>query len=198
MLVKMRVMILEKNSGFMMGKYVSFFVLSFLFLTSGKAVDHKKNESAVYVKYANEIINSFVREMKEEFNLHCSGSGGGMPYDVEEISVGLVSYKKASIEDARELEVMATERLLKLINEHEKIRPFLREYPFKANRAKVAIYFSPIKNAKLEEDVVARVTQIKNKIYYLTEEKVTKQYISLAEEPYEEALKIVQKKAVKL
>ena len=191
-------MILEKNSGFMMGKYVSFFVLSFLFLTSGKAVDHKKNESAVYVKYANEIINSFVREMKEEFNLHCSGSGGGMPYDVEEISVGLVSYKKASIEDARELEVMATERLLKLINEHEKIRPFLREYPFKANRAKVAIYFSPIKNAKLEEDVVARVTQIKNKIYYLTEEKVTKQYISLAEEPYEEALKIVQKKAVKL
>jgi len=194
----MRVMILEKNSGFMMGKYVSFFVLSFLFLTSGKAVDHKKNESAVYVKYANEIINSFVREMKEEFNLHCSGSGGGMPYDVEEISVGLVSYKKASIEDARELEVMATERLLKLINEHEKIRPFLREYPFKANRAKVAIYFSPIKNAKLEEDVVARVTQIKNKIYYLTEEKVTKQYISLAEEPYEEALKIVQKKAVKL
>jgi len=182
----------------MMGKYVSFFVLSFLFLTSGKAVDHKKNESAVYVKYANEIINSFVREMKEEFNLHCSGSGGGMPYDVEEISVGLVSYKKASIEDARELEVMATERLLKLINEHEKIRPFLREYPFKANRAKVAIYFSPIKNAKLEEDVVARVTQIKNKIYYLTEEKVTKQYISLAEEPYEEALKIVQKKAVKL
>ena len=194
----MRVMILEKNSGFMMGKYVSFFVLSFLFLTSGKAVDHKKNESAVYVKYANEIINSFVREMKEEFNLHCSGSGGGMPYDVEEISVGLVSYKKASIEDARELEVMATERLLKLINEHEKIRPFLREYPFKANRAKVAIYFSPIKNAKLEEDVVARVTQIKNKIYYLTEEKVTKQYISLAEELYEEALKIVQKKAVKL
>jgi len=191
-------MILEKNSGFMMGKYVSFFVLSFLFLTSGKAVDHKKNESAVYVKYANEIINSFVREMKEEFNLHCSGSGGGMPYDVEEISVGLVSYRKASIEDARELEVMATERLLKLINEHEKIRPFLREYPFKANRAKVAIYFSPIKNAKLEEDVVARVTQIKNKIYYLTEEKVTKQYISLAEEPYEEALKIVQKKAVKL
>ena len=181
-----------------MGKCVSFFVLSFLFLISGKAVDAKKNGSAVYVKYANEIICSFAKEMKAEFNLLCSGSGGKMPYDVEIIEVGFTAYRNATIEEARELEVKVTEKLREKINQHEKIRPFLREYPFPASRAKVKISFSKKDGSRPKEGFVALTFHAKDTIFYDTATNETEKLVSLAEEPYEEALKIVQKKAVKL
>jgi hypothetical protein len=94
----------------------------------------KGYEPAEYLQYEVEIRKFFAEEMKKEFGLVCIGEGGSMPYDVEEIDVNFICYKRGTIEEARKLEIHATERLVKRINEHEKISPFLRERPFKPNR----------------------------------------------------------------
>ncbi len=185
-------MTLDLSMGFIMAICARIFVFLILFI--GYKVNGEANPPVDYEVYVNQIVLSFAKEMAKEFGLVCIGEGGRMPHDVEEIAVKFIAYRKASINEARELEIIATERLLKIINNNEKIRPFLREYPFKANRAEVSISFNKPNNTSYTDGSVARVTQINNKIYYRGEDGRSELFYSLGEEPYEEALKIVQNK----
>jgi hypothetical protein len=148
-------------------------------------------ESPIYVRYSNEIIHAFAKEIGKEYGFICIGSGGGMPHDVEEIFVDFMSYQMVSVDEARKLEVSAIEKLLRIINTHEKIRPFLREFPFKATRTRVSISFHQKDNTYFTNGSVAFVFQAKDKIYYDKAEARTQNLVDLYEEPYETALKIV-------
>ncbi|MBY0528635.1 MAG: hypothetical protein K2P51_00405 [Rhabdochlamydiaceae bacterium] len=169
--------------------------LIIIFITALNNASAIKNEKDDYTLYANEIIHSFAKQIKKEFGFNCEASGGSMPYDVEEISIKFSTNRQVSIDEARELEVKITEKLVEFINAHEKIRPFLREYPFPANRADVMIRFYKTKNFNLSNNNVELVFQAKNKIFYQAKKLNNPHlYDTLKEEPYEEALKIVQNK----
>ena len=99
----------------------------------------KEYKSPKYVIYANELQNDFIKKIEKELKFICCGSGGGMPYDIEEFSVGFNIYQYGDIIQARELEVLLTEKFLNFINSNEKIKPYLREYPFTINNKN--IYF---------------------------------------------------------
>jgi hypothetical protein len=184
-------------------KHVSFFVVVILILFMECEVNGKEDEddSPIYVEYVVEIIRSFEKQIEKEFNLKCKGSGGEMPFDVEEISVSFVAYQNATVEQARELEINLTERFAKTINAHEKIKPFLRERPFPSGRARVSISFEkPKKNSSLpNENDVTYVFQVRNRIFYQAENP-NNRYVfkDIKDEPYEEALKIVQGNAIKI
>ena len=113
-----------------------------------------------------------------------------MPHDVEEVSLSFIAYQRATIEQARKLEVEVTEKLLKRVNEHEKIRPFLREYPFKAGRIKIMIAFEKSENTYYTDGSVVLVFQARNKLFYDQANK-DEELVDLYEEPYEEAYRIV-------
>jgi hypothetical protein len=177
-----------------------YFVI-FLSITMILAKLHaKEKDSPNYVRYVDQIISSFSKEMHKNYSLECIGDGGRMPYDVEEISLRFVAYRRATVEEARELEVKTTERLVQIINAHEKIRPSLREYPFPASRARVSVSFRESKKSKAREadNDVALVFQANGRIFYqaYTPENphVAK---DIKDETYEEALKIVQKDLAK-
>jgi hypothetical protein len=146
----------------------------------------------IYQVYANEIIQSFAQEMEKEFKLDFAGEGGKMPYNVEEIEIYFNAYRRATIEEARELEVTATERLLKKINEHESIRPFLKEYPFKAISAKVRISYRKLDDSCHKDGSVVLVLNSKNRLHYFRENALTGRFTPLLDEPYEEARQIVE------
>ena len=191
-------------------------VIFLLLLILGSSVDAKEVKSPEYLKYVDEIVNDFVKDMEEKHELHCYGSGGSMPHDVEEISVLFTSYRKSPIEEARKVEVSAIKELLHRINTHEKIRPFLREYPFNADRIDVSIAFQTTSYDYPLDGTVAFVYLAKNKIFYKAAEMRTKEPIrinyaykkpegaeefierepraelmDLMDEPYEDALKIL-------
>jgi hypothetical protein len=176
---------------------VSFFVIIVLTLFMGLKVNAKDDdESPMYTRYAAEVTSAFLKEMYKEYGFTCGASGGSMPYDVEEILVQLVANRSATIEQARELEVKATERFVQIINAHEKIRPFLREYPFPSARARVSISFREPKKKKKAPPTnndVEFVCHAKNRLYYLGHNP-DNPYVGkdIKDEPYEEALKIVQ------
>ena len=118
------------------------------------------------------------------------------------------------MEEARELEVAAIQKLLNHINSHQKIRPFLREYPFKNDRVEISISFTDENNQRYTDGRITRVSQVKNNLFYFTaEEYIDKGYqithprtnevytvpdreatklIDYYDEPYEEALKKVK------
>jgi hypothetical protein len=156
-----------------------------------------KRNDVDYTIYVDEIVRSFAKEMKKEFGLVCVGSGGGMPYDVEEIEVEFYVYQNATIEQARELEVKVTEKFLEKINKHKKIRPYLREYPFVSKRAKVILSFNDSNNMRYLDGSVVLLFQARgNLCYFKAEPTKTKKYttedlVKIHVEPYEEALKIV-------
>jgi hypothetical protein len=188
--------------GFMMARYVNFYVLSILMMLIGLTLDAKKedidDESPVYTRYVAEITRAFSKQIKKEFGLECIGNGGSMPYDVEEISIKFAAYQRATVEQARELEVKITERFVQMINAHEKIRPFLRETPFPSYRASVELSFYQRNNAPYMDGSVAFVFPAKGRIYYRAEDPGNPYiYKGLKDEPYEEALKIVQSDASK-
>ncbi len=202
-------MILLKNN------FLKIFILIYIIIFTGFKMDNKEKSPAGYEVYVNEMIRSFGKEMEHEFDLICSGGGGQMPRDVEMIEVSFVAYRKGSIEEARKLEVQGTQKLLKHINNHEKIRPYLREYPFKHNRASVSISFrNPESGHHYTDGSVVYVSFARNIIFYSgseikmekpgrfvnmtkhklefehddkTERPVERLY-TILEEPYEEAL----------
>jgi hypothetical protein len=165
---------------------------------STKNDDADDDDSPIYTRYVAEITSAFIKEMHKKYGLYCGASGGSMPYDVEEITVQLVAYRSATIEQARELEVKATERFVQIINAHEKIRPFLREYPFPASRARITLSFEKKGDLFFADSEVEFVCHANNKLHYLAYDP-DHPYVGklIKEEPYEEALKIVQSNAAK-
>ncbi len=177
----------------------------------------KETQPDNYEKYVNEIVDDFVKQMKTKHQLHCYGSGGSMPKDVEKIKVLFISYQHSTVDDARKVEVDAIQELLQRINAHEKIRPYLREYPFGPNRVDISISFRTETDDRPLDGSVASVFLAKDKIFYRAAEiqmqeptpliymneknEVVKELIGggpreklipLMEETYEEALKIVR------
>lgn len=203
----------------MVKNFVNLFLILIVFGCSAQA---KGNQVAPYEKYVNEIIRSFSKEMEKEYGLTCSGSGGRMPQDVEQISIFFDANRHATIDEARELFIAVTEKLVNKINQHEKIRPYLREFPFTLAsadkiftwcRAHISISFLRDDGSHYTDGSVAYISQGKRGVYYCSAEiqkrkgpnfidfdgtveigKVTEDevLIDLIEEPLEEALKIVQ------
>ncbi len=186
-------------------------------LLLGAQVSAKDSKPCEYLKYVKEIVDAFAKDMSKEHDLFCCGSGGSMPYDVQEIEVLFVAYRRATIEEVRKTEVDGIQKLFNRINTHEKIRPFLREYPFSTDRIRMAISFEDRNGKWYLDGTVARVSFIKNKIFYDAaalkketyypikdasdlrhivygppEERMDEQLVDLYEEPYEEAVKIVK------
>lgn len=182
----------------MMLERAKFYIMSILMMMVGFTLDAKEDESPMYTQYVAEITRAFSKQVKKEFGLECIGSGGCMPHDVEEISIKFAAYQRATVEQARELEVKITEKFVQMINAHEKIKPFLRETPFPSSRICVGISFSKPNNTPYTDGSVAYVSQINNKIYYRAENPNNPNvYKQIKNEPYEEALKIVQSNAIK-
>lgn len=175
-----------------MAKIAKFIAFNFLTLFVSVFVDAEESKSEDYGLYVQQIVSPVAKELEKEFGIICTGGGGRMPNDVEEIEITFVAYKKATIEEARQIEVKATEKLLKAINAHEKIKPYLRDYPFKSNRAKISLSFRKKDNSCYRDGSVVHVLHVKNKIHYFSEDALTQSRILLKDEPYEEAVKVLE------
>jgi hypothetical protein len=146
----------------------------------------------LYGKYIDEIQVEFIKQMEKEFQLSCSGTGQCMPKKLEGICVSFDAYREGTLEEARKIEIIGTEKLLKLINDHEKIRPFLSHYPMTHEGADVSIGFIKKSYKLFPYGTVAFVCQGKGKIHYHARDAKVDYLVKLKEETYEEAYEIVK------
>lgn len=196
--------------------HVKTFIFLVFILITGPKLNAKEKNQTEYLKCVDQIVADFDRDMEKKYELHFYGSGGSMPTDVEKIEVLFISYQQSTIDDARKMEVDGIQSLLQRINAHEKLRPYLREYPFKTDRVGLSISFRTEADDRPLDGSVALVFLAKNKIFYDAAEiqieepapltymneknEVVKEFIGggpkeklipLMEETYEEALKII-------
>lgn len=169
-------------------KNVKFIILIFLILTS-PAFTNKKNKDINYELFVNEITQSFIKESETEYGIKCGSSGGSMPYDVETISASFIVYKKSTIDESRNLELNLIKKLCHFVNSNEKIRPYLREFPFPIESAHISLSFQTQNNEF--ENGICHVTQARNIIFYSILDAETDSLKTIREESYSDALKIL-------
>lgn len=172
---------------FMMARIVRLIIFSVGLIFLGAQLESKE-----YVKYVSDVTASFAREIEAEFNFYCCGDGGSMPNDVEEIDVSFITERKMTLEEAREVEVYMVTRFLELINAHEKLRPFLREYPFSPQRVSVSVSGRDHTDRHFSDGSVASVFLCKGNLCYYSCDPVSGHLKSLQKEPFVEAVKIVE------
>jgi hypothetical protein len=165
-------------------------IFLFLLLMFELHSSNTSKEPAKYSKYVKEVIKNFVAEAKENYGLCSMMSGGSMPYDVE--SIGVFFYTENSldtIEKARALEIELTQRLNEKINAHDKIRPYLHDYPFPISKTNILIKNFP--EASPKKGTIVLVCQKNNIINYASYDG--KKFVTEYEENYEEAVEKVKK-----
>jgi hypothetical protein len=147
----------------------------------------KKSES--YITYVNEVEKQFILEVRKDLHLQCYAEGGSMRNDVIYISLSFMSFSNTNVEDARLIEVELIERFLRIVNNHKKIRPYLREYPFPCTCVDIGILFQPV---KYENNSLRSVSSSLGHLCYYKHDNWHKDYVPDLKEPYEDAYNIVQ------
>ncbi|MCH9811834.1 hypothetical protein K0U07_03610 [bacterium] len=119
--------------------------------------------------YVREVTKEFLGVARKEFGVRPYGVGASMPNDVEAINITFSIRKKGSIPDGRELVVKLTKKLVEMVNKHEKLRPYLREYPFTDHRAEISIIFCDELGRRYTDDTISHIlVNRRNEICYLS------------------------------
>jgi hypothetical protein len=101
-------------------------------------------------------------------------------------------YQKGSIELGREKVIFLTEKFLEAINNHEGIRPYLREYPFPASRVSVRVAFQQTNNHYYSDGSVSNAYHTRDKIAYWGQDPTEKdKTVHIFRESYQNALALV-------
>ena len=152
-------------------------------------------QRSIAEKCVREIIYNFEEWAIAKYGLKRYEFGASMPDDVEKIKVGFCFIGKTSVNEARETYITLNEKLTEMINTHEKMRPYLREYPFTRTRVEICIDFCDKHNIRNTDGSIATVLIGRDDIIlYLSKKPNIFGYIHLFEEPYSDALKIVTSK----
>ncbi|MCH9617600.1 MAG: hypothetical protein SP4CHLAM5_10540 [Chlamydiia bacterium] len=158
-------------------------------------IDRPRPKRSIADTYISEVRRELKKIAYKEFGIKACGSGAGGPFDVERIGIDFNVYKRASREEARELLVQLTERFVQVINGHEKLRPYLREYPFTPIRAEIYLsFFDKTGNTYKDGSITSILVDRNKQICYYSINPDNPKKKNKLKEPYDEAVKIVHTK----
>ncbi len=197
----------------MMHKWIETILLLTLFFSdklNGETVDtnaereslywaKRDAEQAVYEQYrpyVTEIECSFAEQMRKELDLRWTGTRRRMHDKVEELGMQFVAPHRATIPEARSLQLFVMDKFIQTIHAHEKIRPFLEDFPFNQHIS-ISIGYEGV-NGRYCDGSVNSVLSVPgvatnenaNKIFYHADDPFTSLFIDLHSESYEEAVKL--------
>lgn len=175
---------------------VLFFTQLYSWFPHGLKKSHSPYEE--YGSYLEEIRETFGRKMFEEFSLIPQGGSGKMHEKVEVIGMGFTAHRRATIEEARALQLILMNRFVQEVNRHEKIQPFLEINPITYKRICIEISYTG-RNGIYSDGSVERTYNVddtagavenRNRLFYFANDPFTNKSYDLFEESYEEAIKL--------
>ena len=136
--------------------------------------------------YDNEIGKKVFIQLKKEKKLHVCESGWGLcgTHKIQVMHCGFDYYNEIDVAEARELLMTAGNLYLREINDNEKIRPYLANYPFKPENIQIAIFLKNPNGSKTAPEKL-RVISITDGLlrYDIGMDSLT----TICEETYDEA-----------
>jgi hypothetical protein len=166
-----------------------FFLIAAIFLCgcveNKLDIDCKKN---IKSRLVNEIGNRVFIRLKEDKNLHLCECGGRMMDQITLLHLGFDYFKQINIEEARELLVKASVLFLKIINEDEQIRPFLKNFPFLSTNIEIRIFLHTSYNSQLDSKQLCVITLLNGYLHYKIHNPETSLLTTIYTETFEEAI----------
>ena len=164
----------------------SVFLLIFFSIFSCDSMTYQLSDDE---KIVNQITEETAKKLKEKKNLILVGTGGQMMHEIEMLAMSFDYYQEVTLETARALIVYAVKEYLSDINKNEKVRPYLRNYPFTAKNVEIRIFIYGPDRHELSPEKIYYISAINGIVdYYVRGPDNFRQ--AVCEETYEEALKI--------
>jgi hypothetical protein len=159
--------------------FVGFFIFKY---PINPRLEAKHSES--YETEFNTVKSAYLKEMAKTAKLHVNGSGGCLSEKITLVAFSFRSNAKCDVDTSRQLLVYSVNTLLEKINENEKLRPFLSQYPFTHENVEISISFFDKKNTYYPQEYVSIVLNTKNKINFGVFDPEIYNYKTLKEEPF--------------
>lgn len=143
--------------------------------------------------------------MKDDLGFVCTGNGGSVHDKVEELQFSFQAERRATLDEARQLHLLAIDKLSQIVNQHSEIQPYLIERPFSYKRIEITISYSGLLERNYDGSITrvmnisdsAPVLENKNHIFYDIADPFTGETVEIYKEPYEEAVRVAQASPVK-
>ncbi len=152
----------------------------------------RREKQPEYIVLVDKMTVEFSANLFQEEGLYLSNYGGGLMDNIKMVSLGYHIKRHATVEEARELFIKYSQKLLQRINEDEKMRPFLNQYPFTEKDIRFRLSFVQKNNRPFTDGSVAHVSLVRENIYYDRYDGEKKRFIEILKEPYQDALQHVQ------
>jgi hypothetical protein len=138
------------------------------------------------------FIQHLIPELEQEFGLVCIGDGGSYGESISKITLTFNAFRRATTDEARQLYVRCTEKLLSAINNDINLRPYLVKYPFPVQGADISISFHNELDLPYSDGSVALIFQARGNICYYLDHPTHRLREPCFREPYDKAVEIVQ------
>ena len=167
-----------------------FFVFALIFCFCSKTED--------YEKLANKITTRTANRLENEKRLILIGTGGQMMDDIQMMYMGFQFFHPIDIKSGRDLLICAVNQYLKAINNDEKTRPYLHQYPFTADNIKIDIWIRNPNGTRVTLEKICYISASNGILTYYLDDPEKYSRKTLHQETYEEALNAVKTQVASL
>jgi len=168
-------------------------ILPVLFALSGCNSDESH-----HVQLANSLMSKYAKKMRKEKGLQLHTVGGSMMNQIEVLTLRFLSHEKMEIPEARKFYLEVVEGALPIVNADEKIRSYLKNYPFTHENIDFSIvFYDKSSNKRVDPPYVAHVFYSRGRVVYSFYDREKDRFdldLKYAEK-YEDALRIVQQES---
>ena len=170
------------------------FIFLFVFLIGCSMINYDSNGLSPEAKMLYSFIGREGKKIGKKYHMSQLGVGGGIDKGINLMCLDF-SRKGENLTQpkARELIVSCVNDYLLTVNEDEKLRPYLANYPFKPENIDFTIYNKTLEGKNTFHPFISVIKAKDGEITYHTDDPENNNKIKTTEyENYEEALKIVQ------
>lgn len=151
-----------------------------------------------YPEIAHAITLRTAKELRDEKGMKLTGTGGGMIDQVNSLEMDLDYYSPLEISEARKLALFVVDKFLSNINRDEKVRPYLKKYPFEAEGLKIFLSFYYSNGTLRQVGELDHIVIHEGRLYYNSCSESRKlPYVRMLEETITEAREKVRLEKLK-
>jgi hypothetical protein len=169
-------------------------ILSFLILL-GCSSEIKFQESqkiSQKQKIVNQIRFKAAKFIEKEKGLKPCGTGAQMMYEVKMLALAFVYNQPIDIQQGRELLVYTVETFVAMINQDERIHPYLYNYPFEPKNVEIRIFINNPDNSWVDPGKLCIVSTIDGCCEYEIRDSKTGRLETIFKETFAEAKEKLQ------
>jgi hypothetical protein len=168
------------NKKFILGSFFLFFLIS--------SCTHRKSDTDAGCA----AIFSYSKEMEKSQGWTLAGYGGSFYNQISALSLSFTVNQRVDIEHGRRLFIKGLEGFLDKINRDKTLRSSLHHFPFTFKDIEFDLDFLDNRGRFFMGDCLAYISIIDGKICYKTNDPQNGKMISVLNEDYVDALKIVR------